>query len=206
MRCGSICSISMHCKNESIYFHIQMAPCVHLRNHRLTWTACYYPGDRTPATNLPINHSHCHTGQESEKLWRRRKGAWKRENEKNRASNMGTYIIFKDLLIVGIRLRWSDHKSIVKFSTFCVCMCWEITSWLVLSDRGKEWLRVSRWARDCCMWVRAESKLEAELALLSSLPFFLLFSLMPFRAFCARFVISSLASTESLTHTENTQK
>lgn len=29
MRCGSICSISVRCKNESIYFHIQMAQCAH---------------------------------------------------------------------------------------------------------------------------------------------------------------------------------
>ncbi len=195
MRCGSICSISVHCtKWIHIFPYTNGSMCAFKKPQ--ADMDCLLLSCRQNTSYKPANQSQplSHRSGKWEIVTMKERSIKERKWKKNRASNMGTYIIFKDLLIVGIFLRWSDHKSIVKCSTF---LCWEITSWLVLSDRGKEWLKVSRWARDCCMWDRAESKLEAELSLLSSLPFFLLFSLMPFRAFCARFVISSLTSTES---------
>lgn len=71
------------------------------------------------------------------------------------------------------------------------------TCWLSLSDRMKAWLRVSRWACDCCRCARASSKVIPAGSIPScspqtSPPFFLLFSHSWRRALVARFITSNL--------------
>lgn len=77
---------------------------------------------------------------------------------------------------------------------------WQIgrTCWVSPSDRMKAWLRLSRWACDCCRCAIASSKAIPAGSILScselpSPPLFLLFSPSWRRALVARFITSNLA-------------